>query len=641
MCGSGRPAPSRQIRDGSERPVKLVDSMSLFVLREGYRVNATPAGARVVHESTGKTVDLAPEELQVFARATAGGIDARDPQVRAVIRKFVELGVLISARQNEQETRRLRAAAQRESRSAAGPTSGIRYQLRVKPSNPEEQVTAAPAATTIPKASPDDTVRLFRRDLKVSRHPPSSLFEVSDPVSGKSFQLYDFEVSMARMLDGRRRYSEIVEAGQRLGIPVNFQSLLQFVRQLEVYGFLAPQGAQAKESREASVWARSRQWDEALRALFQSGLRMHRHGRYAEAANYFEAMLEQDPQNPEALEMLEQTRQRMAAPSSPEAPQGAQESDPSQVGLEELLLEETSEPLEFTEEEPRLSNDSNTPDLDSWPSDEEDAYRPPSRIKKVLIVAAVAVAVVAVVAFVVHLRSVKSQTSTRVSESPKAKNGTPTKAGNLPPSPVDTGANLAQAPAPPPSSASTAEPEKKPEAIPDSAPQWIQVKVERHKRPKIADVRAPANGLVRWKAASRHAVRSGEVLGNVKEKRGGKERALVSPKDGVFVPKALQGAKARKMKKLASLLSTEVELEGYVAEKRPEKTWECQVLSEASSLKAPCNVEAVTSRGPGYWVTVKAQSLDDFDKVSNPVLRLTPEPPRSVSKASAPGTKTR
>src|SRR5262249_37521737 len=348
--------------------------MSLFVLREGYRVNATPAGARVVHESTGKTVDLGPEELQVFARATAGGIDARDPQVRAVIRKFVELGVLVSARQSEQEARKSRSAAQQGSRPSVGSTSGVRYRLRVRPGNTGEHAIAAPPQTpAAPKASPDETVRLFRRDLKVSRRPGSSLFEVTDPVSGKAFQLYDFEVSIARMLDGRRHYSEILEAGQRLGIPVNFESLMQFVRQLEVYGFRAPKGAQGVESREASEWAPSRQWDEALRALFQSGLRMHRHGRYPEAANYFEAMLEQDPQNPEALEMLEQTRQRISGSTSPEAPQVSQESDASQVGLEELLQEETPEPLEFTEEEPRLSNNSKTPDddLDSWPSEEE------------------------------------------------------------------------------------------------------------------------------------------------------------------------------------------------------------------------------------------------------------------------------
>src|SRR5260370_6964529 len=110
--------------------------MSLFVLREGYRVNATSAGARVVHHSTGKTVDLAPEELQVFARATAGGIDARDPQVRAVIRKFVQLGILVSARENEQAARQASSAAHREAANSVGSTPALRHPLPVPPRNP-------------------------------------------------------------------------------------------------------------------------------------------------------------------------------------------------------------------------------------------------------------------------------------------------------------------------------------------------------------------------------------------------------------------------------------------------------------------------------------------------------------------------
>jgi len=35
-------------------------------------------------------------------------------------------------------------------------------------------------------------------------------------------------------------------------------------------------------------------------------------------------------------------------------------------------------------------------------------------------------------------------------------------------------------------------------------------------------------------------------------------------------------------------------------------------------------VETVDSRGSGYWVRVKAQSLEDFDRVANPILRLAP-----------------
>jgi hypothetical protein len=164
--------------------------------------------------------------------------------------------------------------------------------------------------------------------------------DVTDPVAGKTFPLYDFELSMARMLDGRRRYSEVAEAGQRLGIPVNFESLHRFVRQLEAYGFLEPLGSQLKPNPEDSTWPPRRKWDEALRALFQSGLQMHRQGRYFEAANYFEAMLEQDPENKEALEMLDQARQRIAGKAGAEG----SPSDSSQVSLIQLLSEEA--PLE-------------------------------------------------------------------------------------------------------------------------------------------------------------------------------------------------------------------------------------------------------------------------------------------------------
>src|SRR5262249_39405615 len=71
--------------------------MSLFVLREGYRVVTTRSGARMVHVRTGGSIDLSPEEVLLFARATAGGVDASDPKLRNVIRRFVTLGVLVRA----------------------------------------------------------------------------------------------------------------------------------------------------------------------------------------------------------------------------------------------------------------------------------------------------------------------------------------------------------------------------------------------------------------------------------------------------------------------------------------------------------------------------------------------------------------
>src|SRR5215472_226929 len=378
--------------------------MSLFVLREGYRVVTTRSGARVVHVRTGGSIDLSPEEVLLFARATAGGVDAADPKLRNVIRRFVTLGVLVSAggtSSSDPDGVKPSAAdvapepsapsppppdvaAPRPPGVVASPVVAALATLKKPPplptssarptaaaSEPEASPTLqafsiaqlappAPSNTkrarenpsslpkTTPRATGDETARLMRADLTVRRREASSLMDVTDPRSGKTFPLYDFELSLARMLDGRRLWREVVEAGQRLGIPVDLTSLVQFVSQLDNYGFLAPPGTPPPGPGEGqSTWAPRRKWDEGLRALFQSGMRMHRQGRYAEAANYFEAMLQQDPQNPEASEMLEQSRQRMTgtAPTSTEVILSPPDS--GQVSLERLFFDDEDAAPDF------------------------------------------------------------------------------------------------------------------------------------------------------------------------------------------------------------------------------------------------------------------------------------------------------
>jgi hypothetical protein len=338
---------------------------------------------------------------------------------------------------------------------------------------------------------------------------------------------------------------------------------------------------------------------------------MHRHGRYPEAANYFEAMLEQDPHNPEAAEMLEQARQRMSNAPVDEEESSAQQSDPSQVSLSELLLEDQPEPLEFADDA----------------ADEE--WGPIQRIRnRPILVAGGAVLLVAtlIAAGAWYVHSIKPQRSLRVSEGP-ARRRSPVAAANAPERPraasPDAG-SLALSKNPSSDSASPVAISAPVSEPPASNPKWIEVKVERYIRPKIADLRAPATGLLRWKTASRHAVRRGEVVGNILENSRGRNRSLVAPNDGVLVPKAHEGARTRKAKKLGSLLSSQVELEALVAAPRPEKSWTCEVLSKGFDLKAPCDVETVESRGSGYWVKVRARSLEDFDQVPNPVLRLEP-----------------
>jgi hypothetical protein len=165
--------------------------------------------------------------------------------------------------------------------------------------------------------APGDVVPAFRFDLRIGRGAAPGLFEVSDPRSGKRFVLYEFELSIARLLDGRRLVSEVLESGSRLGIPVEIGGLYKFVRQLWHYGFLAPPGAPRAPASGEGPWPARERWDEATRTLFQTGMRLVRQGRPADAAGYFEAVLDADPGNPEAIEMLSLVGQGTSVAASP------------------------------------------------------------------------------------------------------------------------------------------------------------------------------------------------------------------------------------------------------------------------------------------------------------------------------------
>ncbi|HUB06026.1 MAG TPA: hypothetical protein VMB50_03450 [Myxococcales bacterium] len=146
-----------------------------------------------------------------------------------------------------------------------------------------------------------DAVPMFRADLHVAPSPTSpGLVEVADPVRKRSFTLYDFEASVARMLDGRRTADELIEAAGHIGIPVTLHSLDGFVRQMAAYGFLAPAGRAV--DRTASRPER-RRWTPDVRELYQSALRLFRTGKGQEALEYLSALLQVDPQNAEALEL--------------------------------------------------------------------------------------------------------------------------------------------------------------------------------------------------------------------------------------------------------------------------------------------------------------------------------------------------
>lgn len=166
-----------------------------------------------------------------------------------------------------------------------------------------------PARGAVPAAEPgpfrpDDVVPRFRADLRVARGSSAAFLDVSDPAAGRTFTLREFELSIARLLDGRRTVAEVIEGGARLGIPIDARSLRQFTRQMARYGFLAAPGEGGEAAREGGTWDAREPWDEETRALFQTGQRLLRLGRNAEAAAYLEAILDGHPAHPEAQALL-------------------------------------------------------------------------------------------------------------------------------------------------------------------------------------------------------------------------------------------------------------------------------------------------------------------------------------------------
>jgi len=166
---------------------------------------------------------------------------------------------------------------------------------------------AGPARLTeVGPLKESDRVPQFRKDLRIRRQESGGTFEVEDPVADRTFLLYEFEVSIARMLNGQRLASEVVRAGGRLGIPITLEGLEKFLRQLVAYKFLLdPDAQQANEFEPPDGGQPTRErWDEATRSLYQSGMRLMRQGRHKDAQGYFEAILDAEPENPEAMEML-------------------------------------------------------------------------------------------------------------------------------------------------------------------------------------------------------------------------------------------------------------------------------------------------------------------------------------------------
>lgn len=327
---------------------------------------------------------------------------------------------------------------------------------------PEERALAVDAQTVgeegppaVPEPQPlgpEDVVPRFRTDLQVSRGATPALYDVSDPATGRRFTLYEFELAIARMLDGRRKVSEVVESGGRLGIPIDAGTLYKFVRQMWHYGFLAPPDDGAPQAlAEGGTWDTREPWDDATRALFQTGQRLMRLGRNADAAGYFEAVLDAHPANPEATEMLALIARGQSLAAAP-------------LGQER-------------------------PEVAPAPPAETPRAAPPAppRRRTAILLGAVGVALGALGAIAILVPPGASVAPDRPSA--------PEPVVAAPPPPA-----AQAAPAPPPQPA-------------PAGPAWRTAAVERRTHPPLAELLAPATGELTWSAAADAPVVRGQKVG--------------------------------------------------------------------------------------------------------------------------------
>lgn len=140
-----------------------------------------------------------------------------------------------------------------------------------------------------------DVVPRLRNDLRIERAGTSgALAQVTDTLKNRSFTLYDFEVSIARLLDGRRTASDVIEAAAKIGIPVTLESLRKFVRQMHGYRFIEER-SQPQAPAEEGTWQPRHDWPTEIREMYQSALRLARQGKKQEALEYLIALQQIKP----------------------------------------------------------------------------------------------------------------------------------------------------------------------------------------------------------------------------------------------------------------------------------------------------------------------------------------------------------
>ncbi len=656
--------------------------MALFVLKHGYRVNTTEKGGSVVHIRTGDALELNALELHVLARSTAGGVDASDERVRAIVKKLTNLGLLVKA----------------PAQAARTVPTFDELTLDVDKALADVKAPASP-----PPAGP---LPRFRGGLKVVTHPETGLCDIIDAATMQTLSVHDFEMSLARLLDGKRSYADVFTAAQRLGIPVTPESLLQFIKQLTVIGFMAPPGS--TEAGPGSSFPAREKWNSSVRMNFQAGLKLRREGRYAEAITAFELVLISDPENPEAKDALAAVRRTQAEAQAAAVPNPVEKPEPatkpvsaaapaapvaSSQSVFELdvssfaanastaaarkpeATEQAStaagsaiEDSRLAEGAPRRSVLQQGNPAGGLALEESMLLEVASRRSVSLPVYVVSIVVAAAVGWFAATQlgaqgpgagaeaalppAAADAAPAGAAEPPslaavtphaaeplvpaRQANDTQNDAGAMMVSPLDGGsprpflvpeqsadAGLLHADAAPlRAEAGPPRTDAGPMAeVPGAEPaaSWTLARIIKRGRVTMESIEANADGAPKWSAEKGAEAKRGTVLGSLVTASGRVE--LVAHKAGLFMPSIDDGQAAKSSEVLALIVYTQSFIQATVDMAKVPAAWECEVADKATGQTAPCAVVTASPRAKGLSLTATTDPLW-FDTCAKPELRL-------------------
>ncbi len=164
--------------------------------------------------------------------------------------------------------------------------------------------------------APTDVVPTLRADLNISdpvQGAGEELVNVTDPISGTTMSMRGFELSIARMLNGKRTAQSLVDGAGQIGLPISLEGLGGFIRKLHGLNFLAEAGS--PEPALTTTWSVRREWPDDIRKRFQQALREARSNELLQAKEHTEALLRDAPDIVDAKDLLTWIQERLHAPA--------------------------------------------------------------------------------------------------------------------------------------------------------------------------------------------------------------------------------------------------------------------------------------------------------------------------------------